>query len=398
MLRTSRFGAGVKHWLKRRDESLFILRRVFGVPRRPAVLFEVYNTFGFDAQEPVIHELAERGLVDVQVSGGAERGLAPHRIAELTRRGVKVIPLDASRHRRFDAVVITDSRLVNSWRSSHYVFLHHGSAHGNRPDPYAFEMLECGDVDFLLALTPHEAHEAHARFGKRLDGRVRVVGQPKLDRLVHTTPTSRAWLELQGLDPERRTILVLSHWTPTSLLHSWGDEILRLLRLRTEFNVLVTGHHHLWDHPARSGGVDWRARLGWIADEPHMRLFPKPEDLLALMTAADLAVTDHTSATAEYALLNRPLVLFRHPAYLFCDPEYDRLLRRTSSVFSHVSEFPRAFEEALKLEQVDQPRRGELLDYCFSHLGDSSRVAALAIDEIARCGTLADVVGPEARD
>jgi hypothetical protein len=391
-LGNSRFASVMKRCARTADNWLDRARRSVGARPRPAVLFEVYNPFGFDAQEPVVHLLAERGLVDVYVSGGVERGLAPHRIAALTRAGVHVHALRASRHRRFDAVVVTDGPLINSWRSSRHMFLHHGSGFGIDPSPYAFQMLESGEVDYLLAIHPTEALSAYARFGRRLRGHMRVVGQPKLDRLVNATHSSRALLESFGLDPARRTILFLSHWTPTSLMHTWGEAILGTLRARTEFNVLVTGHHHLWDHPARSGGVDWRARLRWIGDEAHMRLFPQTEDLVGLMTAADVAITDNTSGTLEYALLYRPIVLFRHPDFAFSELELDMLLRRTTSVFSHVNEFAAAFQQALRLESIDGIRRRELLDYCFSHVGDSSLRAAIAIEQVATSGILTETV------
>ena len=389
-LGNSRFASEAKRCARAVDSWLTVARRSVGTPPRPAVLFEVYNPFGFDAQEPVIHALAGRGLVEVHVSGGVEGGLATHRIAALTRAGIHVHPLRAIRHRRFDAVVVTEGPLVNSWRSSRYVFLHHGSGFGIGTSPYAFEILESGEVDYLLALHPIEVRSAYAHFGHRLRGRVRAVGQPKLDRLANATHPPRALLESLGLDPARRTILYLSHWTPTSLMHTWGEEILGMLRARTELNVLVTGHHHLWDHPARSGGVDWRARLGWIANEAHMRLFPQSEDLVELMTAADVAITDHTSGTLEYALLHRPIVLFRHPEYAFSDLEFDVLLRRTANVFSHVNGFAVAFEQAIELESIDHTRRRELLDYCFCHVGNASLQAAIAIEEIAESGILTE--------
>ena len=388
-LRKSRFAMTVKHWALLGDSWLAPARRFIGTRR--AVLFEVFNPPGFDAQEPVIHSLVERGLVDVHVSGGLERGIAPSRVAALARARVRVHKLQASRHRRFDAVVVTDGRLVNSWRSSRYVFLHHGSASGNLPVPYALQLLESGAVNYLLAIHPAEARVIASHLGPRMQGRVRVVGQPKLDRLVNSSYSSQELLESLGLDPMRRTVLYLSHWTPTSLMHTCGEEILGLLRVRTEFNVLVTGHLHLWDHPARSGGVDWRARLGWIADEPHMRLLPQAADLHEIMAAADLAITDHTSATLEYALLYRPIVLFRNPDAVFSDAGLDARLRRTAIVFSDVREFPAAFEQAVRMESIDGAPRRALLDSCFRHLGESSLQAAIAIEEIALSGALSDV-------
>jgi hypothetical protein len=392
-LGTSRTATAIKQGILTVDGQLTGMLRTVGWRRRRSVLFEVYSPFGFDGQEPVIRCLVQRGNLEVHLSGAAERGAPAPRVAALTRRGVHQHSLAATRHRRFDAVVVTDKRLVNSWRSARYAYLHHGSALGNRPDPYVFELLESGDVDYVLALHPAEAAAARARFGDRLDGRVAVTGQPKLDRLATPSGQREAMLRELGLDPARRTVLFLSHWTAESLLHAAGESILAALRLRTELNVLVTAHHHVWDHPARSGGIDWRDRLAWIADQPHMRLLPQPTDLLALMLAADIAVGDHTSAVLEYAFLYRPIVLFRHPKYQFSDPALEQHLQRNAHVFRAPEGFAHAFEAALGDGEPDRTRRKELLDHCFYDVGGSGLRAAIAVEQLATSGRFATYSG-----
>lgn len=374
------------------SEAIGALSR-FMPNHQPSVLFEVFNPIGFAAQEPVIQTLALRGLGRVHVSCGNKAGLTEDNLRALALAGVPVHPLEWSRHRRFDAVIITDRRQIRIWRSSRYVYLHHGSGFGNRFIPYAAQMLEAGQATHLLAMHPAESSAIHARLGPRTEGRVKAVGLPKLDRMVNTDHTSRSALAALGLDPARKTILLMSHWTPQSLMHTWGEEILGLLRDRTECNILVTAHPHLWD-PARSGGIDWSRRLGWIGDFDHMRLLLRPADLFSLMAAADVVITDHTSATLEYALLYRPIVLFRHPDFVFSDDGFDERLQQTSIVFARIEDFAPALEIACRGETVDRESRRLLIDTCFAHLGESQLHAAMAIEQIARGE---DITDPPAR-
>lgn len=372
-----------KKLARRLDDWLARARRATVPGWTPRVLFQVSNTFGYDAQEPVIQALAARRRVRVTVAGGLERKVAPERIAGLAALGVPHRSLETVRHTRFDAIIMTDAPLVRSWRSGPRVYLHHGSSFALGDRHYAFELMEKGMVDYLLAL--HETEVAHGdqRFGAPMGGRAAVVGQPKLDRLPVLARSAAQTLMSLGLDPARRTVIFLSHWTDTALLNSFGMEVLRYLEARRDLNVIVTGHYLLW---ATSGGTkqgNWRERLAWIDRVPHMRLMPLADDLLALMAAADLAITDHTSATLEYAILRRPIVFYCNPARAFGGADFVERLQRTSRVFTRMDEFPDAFETALAERGCESGPRDALLDTCFRHLGESGLQAAIAVEQVA---------------
>jgi hypothetical protein len=361
------------------------VRRATSSRWKPRVLFQISNTFGYDAQEPVIRALVERRRADVAAAGGIERGVARERIDALAAIGVPHHSLNSARHRHFEAVVLTDIPLVRYWRSGPRLYLHHGSGFATRDSHYAFDLMESGAAGLLLALHETEVARGLDRFGLPLGARAAVVGQPKLDRLIALGAGSgRETLASLGLDPARLTVIVMSHWSPTSVMESCGMEILRLLERRRDLNILVTGHYLLWNAPGGgSAPTQWRSRLAWVVDAPHMRLLPASDDLAALMAAADIAITDHTSATLEYAALYRPIVLFRNPAHPFTEPDIDDRLRRSSSVFTGIADFSAALEEALTARACDRARRAELLDSCFRFLGESARRTAMAVEQVA---------------
>lgn len=370
------------------DALARMARRWAGRP--PAVLFEVTNEFGYAAQEPVARELLARGEIRV-VMGLPGDADAPwtQGIRELAELGAEVIPGTRARHRRFDAIVVTDGPRVHSWRSHGRTMLHHGSSYVNVRDPWVYRLMAEGVVEFLLALHPGEVERAFAVVGPELEGRVRVVGQPKLDRLLAgPVPGDPDRFELLP-DPSQRTVLICSHWTPTGLLRACGGEVLGHLRERRDLNVLLSGHAYLWDPDTDwSGAVDWREHFGWVADEPHMRFVDDTATLHRAMWASDLVVSDHSSVTLEYAILAKPMVVFRNPEHRFHAQWLDACLARTAQVFSNGGDFPSALQRALEGGAVEPGPRGELLARCFAHLGSAVPAAADAIIEIAGSGRL----------
>jgi CDP-glycerol glycerophosphotransferase (TagB/SpsB family) len=121
-----------------------------------------------------------------------------------------------------------------------------------------------------------------------------------------------------------------------------------------------------------------------------MRFVPQAERLFDLMAAADIAVSDYTSATLEYAILQRPIIYFHSPEHPFADTELVSLLRQTSQPFDTIAGFRGALASALANRAIDPVARARLLDHCFVHLGAATERAVVAIEEIARHGVFAN--------
>ncbi len=134
-LRNSRLASLAKDLTRRGDDWVAGVRRAASPAWKPRVLFQISNPFGYDAQEPVIRALVERGRVEVHAAGGLEQGVSADRIDGLATIGVPHHALARARHRRFDAIVLTDVPLVRYWRGGRRVYLHHGSSFANRDPP-----------------------------------------------------------------------------------------------------------------------------------------------------------------------------------------------------------------------------------------------------------------------
>ena len=141
---------------------------------------------------------------------------------------------------------------------------------------------------------------------------IRLVGLPKVDCLVDGTLRRDAVLEGLGLDPDRPTVLYAPTWSPASSLNALGTELVSALA-RMPVNVLVKLHDRSRDTRRRySGGIDWVRRLRPLLPAGRGGLALGP-DISPFLAAADVLVTDHSSAGFEYLLQDRPVVRIHRP-------------------------------------------------------------------------------------
>jgi hypothetical protein len=161
---------------------------------------------------------------------------------------------------------------------------------------------------------------------------VRLVGMPKVDCLVDGSLRRDGILATLGLAPDRPTILYAPTWSPDSSLNGLGVDLVQRIG-RLPVNLIVKLHDRSRDLRERySGGVDWAAALS-----PHLRpgqgLLASGSDVCPYLAAADLLVTDHSSAGFEFLLLDRPLVRIHLPrlvAGAAIHPDYVALLSEAS--------------------------------------------------------------------
>ncbi len=141
---------------------------------------------------------------------------------------------------------------------------------------------------------------------------IRLIGMPKVDRLVDGSLKRQDVLASLGLDPARKTVLYAPTWSPASSLNRLGLDLIRRLA-GLPINVIVKLHDRSRDHrDMYSGGVDWPAAVD--AALPIGRgVLASHADICPYLEAADLLITDHSSAGFEYLLLDRPIVRIHVP-------------------------------------------------------------------------------------
>jgi CDP-glycerol glycerophosphotransferase (TagB/SpsB family) len=142
-------------------------------------------------------------------------------------------------------------------------------------------------------------------------------------------------------------------------------------------NVIMKLHDRSRDLRERySGGVDWAARLQPLL-VPGKGVVAPGHDISPYLVAADVMVTDHSSAGFEFLLRDRPLVRIHRPQLIELanvHPDYVALL---ASVARSVDDLPAtlaAIEQALaRPEEQSADRRRVAADLFYRPGGATAR-------------------------
>ena len=144
------------------------------------------------------------------------------------------------------------------------------------------------------------------------DPRLVMTGLPKVDKLVDGSVDPAQVLLAMDLDPAKKTVLYAPTGDVGNSLNRHGEEIISNL-LKLDVNVIVKPHDHASDDDKCT--VDWPKKL---KEWKHERLRADlGSDVVPLLAAADLLITDASSVAFEYALVDRPIIFFDVPEILY---------------------------------------------------------------------------------
>jgi CDP-glycerol glycerophosphotransferase len=154
----------------------------------------------------------------------------------------------------------------------------------------------CGQWDFSVTSNPHTTEVWERAFP--FSGEVLEVGYPRNDQLATATPqdVARARREL-GLAPDEVALL----YAPTHRDHHAGFKPVLDVedfadRLGAGHRVLVRAHY-FYDTPA-------------MPKHPLIKDVSRHPSIETLCLASDLLVTDYSSLMFDYAVLDRPIIIF----------------------------------------------------------------------------------------
>ena len=347
--------------------------------RETRILFVFPDPYGFACQTPIIPHLQAYADVDVRVVWDRS-GIRPNSAFASARdeelyRSLHMDPLRASL-RKWHIVVYSHLCRFHPRRRALRAYLHHGAGFGSGGGlaaARAFEIylgLSVAEKLFLEARSSDLFEESRAFF---------PVGFPKADVLLDGSSTRAAVLSQLKL-PDRRTLLITSHYRPTSTLRSLGPRIFREIAANfPHCNVIQTGHPWLWQE---TGDADdkWRrpllTELNAIATQyPNARLVT---DMLAepLAVASDLLIADYSSVVTTFGLLDRPIVFYANPAIEVRSTTAFQLYCDAAHVFSALDDTVEICRAALKAPQAKIAGRKILREAFYANAGTSAKVTA----------------------
>jgi CDP-glycerol glycerophosphotransferase (TagB/SpsB family) len=315
---------------------------------RRRILFNARTAMNYAMVAPVHRAMA----TDPRIEFWFTASEAPERAAVILQDagpGVRIVSPRRASLMRFDAYVAADLLWLSLPRGTRRVQLFHGVA-GKYAHDYDKPTVSLRQWDRHFFVNQRRLRNFIEAGAIDADGETaKLVGMPKVDCLVDGSLTREAAVSWLGLDPDRPTILYAPTWSAASSINRLGVEFIERL-LAGPWNVLVKLHDRLRDpRPFFSGGLDWGARLEPLLQGPHARL-ASGADICPCLAAADVMITDHSSAGFEYLLLDRPLVRVHVPELLKqsnTNPEYVDLLRAASISVTDAAATIDAVEKAL---------------------------------------------------
>lgn len=385
-----------------RSRFLNALRRLVGFwyertgPVR--VLFLVRNKIGFSCLRPLLLELERRGTFRIGLTLEFDGCMAPPEApGDRALFDRYFIPNRLAVWRKWHYVVASDMAMTYFKWGQVVVQMPHGSAFGNLDATVSGEdhwlktvretrrgmifLNSVSSYQTLLAAEPTLKTPGRAFF---------VCGSPKLDSLVTEGPEAgKRFLEELGLSPDRKTVVLTSHWTEKSVLRSLGKNILdQLASLQDDFNVIITGHEKLWFDPARGGPAapselaDHAARLAELHE--NIRFVTLLDEMTALLKAGDVFICDNSSILVDVCLAGRPLVFFDHPDFEFGDPTVGALYRACGANFQQAENVPALVKRALSAPQEKAEARAAVADYFLARRGGAASYMADIFAEAGR--------------
>jgi CDP-glycerol glycerophosphotransferase (TagB/SpsB family) len=131
-------------------------------------------------------------------------------------------------------------------------------------------------------------------------------------------------------------------------LNAIGEELIEQLG-RAGFCVIVKLHDNSRDaDPRNSGGINWVERLTPIIRKHEGHLAARGT-IAPYLVAADVMISDHSSAGFEYLLLDRPLIRIEMPELMArtnIHPDYVDLLVKASTTVRNTAETVQTVESA----------------------------------------------------
>jgi CDP-glycerol glycerophosphotransferase (TagB/SpsB family) len=307
----------------------------------------------------------------------------PHRLQQIYREapGIRIVHPSRAAWMRFDAYIASDFMWAFLPRGTKRVQVFHGVG-----GKYGFDAPDRSMREWHRLFFVNERRLRNCIAAGAIDAdspAIRLIGMPKTDCLVDGSISRETVLASLGLDPSRPTILYAPTWSPASSLNAIGIDLTAAIG-RRPVNLIVKLHDRSRDARKRySGGVDWVARLA-----PHLPpgrgVIAGGHDISPYLVAADLMITDHSSAGFEFLLCDRPLVRIHRPALLALanvHEDYVALLASVSQSVEDLDETLAAVERGLADPARQSPERRRVAADLFYKPGGATRRSVDALYE-----------------
>ena len=362
--------AGLKEALRRLDH---LVGRRLG---RRRVLVDVRTPMNLAVLEPVWQRLREDRRVELHVTVEPNTGVE----AALTAAGLAAAAVTGAeaRWRRYDLAITADIwNHTELRRCARRVNFFHGVAGKyDLDDPARLKAAGLHRLD-RIAFVNTDRMQRYLTSGIIRPEQAALVGFPKSDKLVNGAWTAADVRASLGLAPDLPTLLYAPTFSTANSLHRGGEALIDAL-LGTGHNLMVKLHDRsMVPHERYTGGVDWPARLARF-EASRRYVLARTGDIGPLLAAADVMITDHSTVGFEFALLDRPVIVYDAPELretARIDVGKWNLLRSMAEVVTDTSSLPDAVRRALTFPAERSAVRRAIARDLFAYPGEATRRA-----------------------
>jgi hypothetical protein len=185
--------------------------------------------------------------------------------------------------------------------------------HGQSDKRYGYRKA-VGEYD-LFFITGDESYERYKKSGLLNNGTGMLIGYPKLDRVFSGKLEKDKELKKLGLSPGNKTVLYAPTWSDRSRNSSWHKFRKAFTNNAPEhINLIVKLHPNL----TRYRKQEVAAFRKLLKPNKNALLVDFVSDIVPIMAASDLLVSDVSAVTREYLAFKRPFVfLSRKPKWMW---------------------------------------------------------------------------------
>ncbi len=353
-------------------------------PKRRIAYYAIHP-MNYSLFRPVHQRLEGDSRIEFEFTG--QDGSSRHPVEMYRKAGLqdgKIVHTMRMRLARYDMFIACNFRSL-PWRAKWKIQTYHGLSPVNSFLKKPHRIVK---YDRLFLYGPHMKNRLVATGVLPADDpRLAMIGWPKLDALVDGSLDREAILNECGLDPQRKTVLYAPGWKKKGSLPAAGEEIARALS-DMGLNILVKLHDRSCS--PKWSGRDWSLHLAKLR-LPNLKL-ASGADIVPYMFASDMMLTDVSSVSYEYCVLDRPIVIFETPGALdhYADRDQAVWQQDHGEVVHNSTTVSQAVENALANPSDRSDIRRWKSDQLYYRPGTATDRAVAAIYEMLELGPLSD--------
>lgn len=261
---------------------------------------------------PLYERLRAMHDVEVSLSGGlrtkSKTGLVYDEAALYAPFVVEpgsVIPVGQLPDRSFDVLFGANTKLILPGQVDARVQIFHGISFRNKA-----VRSENMHANYYFMVGPYMRRRfVESELMAEDDPRALSIGFMKTDRLLNGTLDRPALLARFGFDGSRPVLLYAPTGQKDNSLETMGEAVIEQIAATGAYDLVIKPH----DHP-KNTKINWFKRLERLCG-PHVCV-TRDLDVIPLLFMADLLITDASSVSSEYSLVDRPIVFLDVPKLL----------------------------------------------------------------------------------